>query len=69
VPSEVRFAIVRQKLERAGWVLQRVSGSHHVFTKPGHRPVIVPVHHNKVKPVYVQKVDKICREGDAGNGA
>jgi predicted RNA binding protein YcfA (HicA-like mRNA interferase family) len=69
VPSEVRFAIVRQKLERAGWVLQRISGSHHVFIKPGQRPVIVPVHHNKVKPVYVQKVDKICREADAGSGA
>jgi predicted RNA binding protein YcfA (HicA-like mRNA interferase family) len=25
-----------------GWVLDRVNGSHHVFTKPGQRPVVVP---------------------------
>jgi predicted RNA binding protein YcfA (HicA-like mRNA interferase family) len=29
-------------LKAAGWVLDRVNGSHHVFTKPGQRPVVVP---------------------------
>ncbi len=47
-------------LESNGWTLKRVKGSHHTFTKPGERPVIIPVHHNKVKPVYVQEVKKIC---------
>lgn len=32
--------LIRQ-LETAGWVLDRVRGSHHVFTKPGQPPVIV----------------------------
>ena len=29
-------------LERAGWTLARVSGSHHIFTKPGNPPISVP---------------------------
>lgn len=33
--------LIRQ-LEAAGWVLDRVRGSHHVFTKTGRSPVIVP---------------------------
>ena len=31
-----------RELKAAGWTLDRVNGSHHVFTKPGHRPVVVP---------------------------
>lgn len=35
-------------LEQAGWSLQRVRGSHHIFSKPGERKIItVPVHGNK----------------------
>ena len=34
-------------LERNGWLLLRVHGSHHVYGKPGHRARIsVPVHGN-----------------------
>jgi predicted RNA binding protein YcfA (HicA-like mRNA interferase family) len=33
--------LIRQ-LEAAGWVLDRVRGSHHVFIKPGRPPVVVP---------------------------
>lgn len=31
-----------RELERAGWSLDRVRGSHHVFVKPGHRPIVIP---------------------------
>ena len=31
-----------RELEQAGWTLNRTSGSHHVFTKPGHPPLSVP---------------------------
>jgi predicted RNA binding protein YcfA (HicA-like mRNA interferase family) len=34
-------------LERHGWVCTRIRGSHQHFEKPGHSPVIVPVHANK----------------------
>lgn len=34
--------------ERAGFTLDRISGSHHVMTKPGHHFTLsVPVHGNK----------------------
>jgi predicted RNA binding protein YcfA (HicA-like mRNA interferase family) len=33
-------------LERNGWTLDRVSGSHHIYVKPGSPPVSVPVHGN-----------------------
>jgi len=34
-------------LKKNGWALDRVSGSHHVFIKDGHRSVAVPVHGNR----------------------
>ena len=35
-------------LERDGWILRRIRGSHHVYTKPGERRTIpVPVHGHK----------------------
>jgi predicted RNA binding protein YcfA (HicA-like mRNA interferase family) len=38
-------------LERHGWVLDRVRGSHHIYRKSGHTPISVPVHVNKnLKP-------------------
>ena len=34
-------------LQQRGWHLARVNGSHHIFTKPGHRErIVVPVHGN-----------------------
>jgi predicted RNA binding protein YcfA (HicA-like mRNA interferase family) len=35
-------------IERNGWELKRIKGSHHVYAKPGHPARIsVPVHKNK----------------------
>lgn len=52
--------LIREIL-KAGWALNRVNGSHHVFTKPGCRPVVVP--HPK-KDLGIGLVKKIRR--DAG---
>ncbi len=30
-------------LVRLGWTLDRVAGSHHILTRPGHSPVTIPV--------------------------
>jgi predicted RNA binding protein YcfA (HicA-like mRNA interferase family) len=30
-------------LARLGWTVVRVSGSHHILTRPGHPPVTIPV--------------------------
>ena len=61
MPSEVRFAIVRRMLERAGWTLIRISGSHHVFKKAGAPDVVLPVHGGKVKPYYARQVEKLVK--------
>ena len=34
-------------LEKEGWTLVRVSGSHHIMTKPGCKPASIPVHSGK----------------------
>ncbi len=35
-------------IQRRGWQLARINGSHHIFTKPGHRErIVVPVHGSK----------------------
>ena len=59
MPSEVRFAVLRRLLERNGWELVRVSGSHHVFKKTGAPDVVLPVHGGKVKPYYARQVEKL----------
>lgn len=59
MPSEVRFAEIVKLLKQHGYFLDRVSGSHHIFEKPRENPIIVPVHHGKVKPIYVRKIQKL----------
>jgi len=59
MPSEVRFAVIKKLLEDHGWTFDRVSGSHHIFTKPDRINISIPVHRNKVKPRYVRIVQKI----------
>ena len=58
MPSPVRFAVVKKLLESKGYVLTDISGSHHIFKKPGASPQSVPVHHNQVKHVYLKKAQK-----------
>ncbi len=61
MPSEMRFSEVQKMLERAGYRLVRISGSHHCFAKPGETLLSIPVHQGKVKPFYVRHVEKICQ--------
>lgn len=43
-------------LERRGWVLQRVRGSHHIYAKEGHTERIsVPVHGNTPLKIGLQR--------------
>jgi len=34
-------------LKTNGWELARINSSHHIFSRPGCRPVSVPLHGNK----------------------
>jgi predicted RNA binding protein YcfA (HicA-like mRNA interferase family) len=54
-----KFSEVRRMLAAKGYVLERVRGSHHYFKKPGGGSFAIPVHHGKVKPVYVRKIEKL----------
>ncbi len=59
--NEKQFVKIKKMLERAGYRLVRISGSHHYFTKPGEQPFSIPVHNGKVKPYYVRQVEKVCK--------
>ena len=59
VASDVRFAKIQKLLESHGWILQRIRGSHYIFSKAGQGSFPVPVHQNRVKAVYVRKIEKI----------
>ncbi|MFI5379387.1 MAG: type II toxin-antitoxin system HicA family toxin [Tepidisphaerales bacterium] len=62
MPSPVRFAEIRRYLESHGWTLERISGSHHVFTKPGRRTFPIPVHGGKVKYGYLKEAKEKCEK-------
>jgi predicted RNA binding protein YcfA (HicA-like mRNA interferase family) len=57
--SPVRFAKIRKQLEAAGCRIVRISGSHHIFNRPGGPLVSIPVHKNLVKPFYAKQVAEI----------
>jgi len=57
--TEAGFSDIKKLLEATGYSLTRISGSHHVFTKPGVRPVPIPVHKGRVKPAYVRMIQKL----------
>ena len=55
-PRRVTGAELSRVLERAGWVLVRVTGSHHHYTHPD-RPgtlITVPVHAGRTLPIGTQ---------------
>ena len=57
MPSEVRFAEFRKILEKNGWTLTRIKGSHHVFVKQGEKQNIsLPVHRSKIKHRYTASI-------------
>lgn len=61
-PVEMDFADVRLLLEADDWVLNRVTGSHHHFTKAGERTMTVSVHNGKVRQSAVNDIaDRISQ--------
>jgi predicted RNA binding protein YcfA (HicA-like mRNA interferase family) len=35
---------LKKLLENNGWLLDRISGSHHIMIKEGHRSIPIPIH-------------------------
>jgi len=54
-PKQATFEDLRTLLRYAGFRLDRVTGSHHIFKKSG-ITFVIPVHANRVKSVYVKRV-------------
>jgi predicted RNA binding protein YcfA (HicA-like mRNA interferase family) len=56
-------------LEREGWTLLRITGSHHVYGKPGERSRLsVPVHSNRPLKVGLQRhLLKLAGIGEASS--
>jgi predicted RNA binding protein YcfA (HicA-like mRNA interferase family) len=50
-------------IERRGWSLARINGSHHVFTKAGERErIVIPIHGNKpLKTGLLRSLMKIAK--------
>ncbi len=61
-PNNVTFTDIRKLLELEGFILDRISGSHHIFQKAD-TIFVIPVHRNRVKSVYVKRVIQLI-EGE-----
>ncbi len=56
-PPEIRFADVLYLLEAFGYIEQRSKGSHHTFSDPAGKTIVIPkVSGQKVKRVYVKRI-------------
>ncbi|MEN3328867.1 MAG: hypothetical protein V7638_3674 [Acidobacteriota bacterium] len=68
-PNGATFDDVRTLLLQEGFKLDRISGSHYIFKKPG-ITFVMPVHRNRVKSVYVRRVIQLIKEarGETNGG-
>lgn len=60
-PKNVKFSELRQLLLDENFVLDRISGSHHIF-KRDDIIFVIPMHKNLVKSVYVKRVIEIIKK-------
>lgn len=60
-PNNATFSDIRKLLEQEGFLLDRTTGSHHVFTKD-EITFVVPVHNNRVKTIYVKRVIELVEQ-------
>ena len=61
-PNNLTFGDIRKLLELEGFDLDRITGSHHIF-KRNEIVLVIPVHNNRVKSVYVKRVVELI-EGE-----
>lgn len=57
-PKDVRFNDLENVLIEFGFELNRISGSHNVYSKDK-ITFVIPTHNNKVKEIYVKRVLRI----------
>jgi predicted RNA binding protein YcfA (HicA-like mRNA interferase family) len=62
-PQNATFTDLRNLLEYEGFYLDRVTDSHHIFIY-AETIFVMPIHHNKVKTIYVKKVLELIETAD-----
>jgi predicted RNA binding protein YcfA (HicA-like mRNA interferase family) len=61
--ANVRFRELQSLVEATGWKLDRMSGSHCIFVKPGRTPLSIPNHPRALNSWLVDRVlDEIERD-------
>ena len=63
-PQNATFADIRNLLEYEGFYLDRVTDSHHVYIY-AETIFVIPINHNKVKIIYVEKVLESIESADS----
>jgi len=61
-PNNITFSDISKLLELERFILDRITGSHHIFVKDD-IVFVIPVHRNRVKSVYVKRVIELI-EGE-----
>lgn len=55
-PTAMRIHEIITLLSHLNYSLDRIRGSHFIFTKPGKSDIVIPSHQNKVKRVYLKEL-------------
>lgn len=53
-PHDAAFEEIKTILGNHGYKLERITGSHHIFTKPYCKSYNLPVHNGKIKKLYIK---------------
>ena len=62
-PQTATFGDLRNLLEYEGFYLDRITSSHHIF-KYDETTLLIPVHSNKVKSIYLEKLLELVEQAD-----
>ncbi len=60
-PNDVAFAQIETLLLREGFIVERTTGSHHVFVREN-ISFVIPRHGKRVKSVYAKRVIEMLEE-------
>jgi len=68
-PSEMDYEDVKKILEHEGWKLDRIKGSHFIFTNNG-GTITLPLHRGVIKKEYLREeiIKKLSLEEKYGKG-
>ena len=53
---------IQNILESFGYTLDRIKGSHYIFVKENYDIIVLPVHSQKVRKIYLRKVKDIVEK-------